>query len=304
MSRQASRRAFTLIELLVVISVIGILIALLLPAVQAARESGRRLKCQNSLKQIVLGTHAYHDAYKTLPSGSMFAKPLGAVSSGPYSWGMMMLTLPYIEQTAAYKTINMRTWDCGKEIRTLQAAGKPDPTSKLMKVLVCPSDPNSDDSLLSGPLGPLPYSGDCGVLFPGNYLGVAGDDEETFHCWGINKGTGIYYNLSRTRMHDIFDGTGATLAIGERGIPNDLGWGWLICGGTECEHYIATNRGLSPGKNLPSSLAIIQHFWSWHPGGAYFAAADGSVHFLSYHIDYHTYLDLSTRAGYEPVMLP
>ena len=111
----------------------------------------------------------------------------------------------------------------------------------------------------------------------------------------------MYYDLSNTRFRDLLDGTSSTLAIGERGIPNDLGWGWLICGGTECEHFISAEEGLAPGANRPSSLSIIQRYWSWHPGGALFSMADGSVQFLSYSIDYNTYIALSTRASSEVV---
>lgn len=68
---------------------------------------------------------------------------------------------------------------------------------------------------------------------------------------------------------------------------------------TECEHYISADRGLSPGDNVPSYLSVLQHFWSWHPGGTHFAIADGSVRFLSYEIDYNAYLGMSTRNGGE-----
>jgi len=297
-------RGFTLVELLVVIAIIGILVALLLPAVQAAREAARRATCKNNIKQISLALHLYHDTHRSFPSGSMYALPLGPVTSGPYSWGMMSLILPYLEQGATYDTIDFTVSDCGAFVRQLQAAGEPDPSSKPMAVFICPSDPHGFQSLLSGPTGPQPWSGDCGLLYPGNYLGVAGDDEETSSCQGIFHGNGVFYDLSSTRFEDVTDGTSTTVMLGERGIPNDLGWGWTICGGTECEHYIAADRGLSPGDNLPSYLSILQHFWSWHPGGAHFALTDGSVRFLSYGIDYNTYIGLSTRNGREVVASP
>ena len=297
-------RGFTLVELLVVIAIIGILVALLLPAVQAAREAARRATCKNNVKQISLALHLYHDTHRTFPAGSMYALSLGPVTSGPYSWGMMALVLPYLEQGAAYDTIDFTTTDCGAFIRQLQAAGEPDPSSNPMSVFICPSDPYGSQSLLSGPTGPLQWSGDCGLLYPGNYLGVAGDDEESANCLGIFRGNGVFYDLSSTRFGDVTDGTSTTVMVGERGIPNDLGWGWTICGGTECEHYIATDRGLSPGDDLPSYLSILQHFWSWHPGGAHFALTDGSVRFLSYEIDYNTYIGLSTRNGGEVVASP
>jgi prepilin-type N-terminal cleavage/methylation domain-containing protein len=300
MLRKVSR-GFTIVELLVVIAVIGILVALLLPAVQQAREAARRMSCRNNLKQVTLATHNYHDTFKVFPPGSVHSGPPATFPLPvPWSWGMMMLTLPFLEGGNVYDTVNMGTLNCGAEIRRLQAAGAPNPTSQLIPFLVCPSDPNGHKSLLSGPTGPLPNSGDAGLLFPGNYLGVSGSVDDTpAGCLGIANSTGMYYDLSNTHFRDLLDGTSSTLAIGERGIPNDLGWGWLICGGTECEHFISAEEGLAPGDNLPSSLSIIQRYWSWHPGGALFSMADGSVQFLSYNIDYNTYIALSTRASSE-----
>lgn len=304
--RRHRHGGFTLVELLVVIAIIGILVSLLLPAVQSAREAARRMSCQNNLKQIVLATHNYHDSFTIFPAGSMYpgtaqGSNVPTLSAVPWAWGMMALTMPFMEGENVVINADFNTRNCGQSIIRLQQAGLSDPTSSPIKVLICPSDVNGGKQLLSGPQGLLPWSGDAGLLYPGNYLGVAGNNEQTPHCFGINRGNGMYYNLSDTRFRDVLDGTSTTLAIGERGIPWDRGWGWMICGGTECEHYIATNRGLAPGANIPTSLAIIQHFWSWHPGGALFALADGSVQFLDYEIDYELYTELSTKANGEIV---
>jgi prepilin-type N-terminal cleavage/methylation domain-containing protein len=294
---------FTLVELLVVIAIIGILVSLLLPAVQAARESARRMKCQNNTRQLALALHNYHDTFEKLPAGSMFPTSPGSILAGPYAWGMMMFTLPFHERGAAYDTIDFATQDCGSAIRQLQAAGEPDPSSEAIPLFICPSDPHGFHRLLSGPTGPLPYSGNCGLLYPGNYLGVAGDEEDPTVCpynnIGILQGDGMFFSLSGTRLGDVVDGTSTTLMIGERGIPDNLGWGWMICGGTECEHYLSAERGLSPRSK--DYWADVRHFWSWHPGGTHFAVADGSVQFLSYDIDYGTYLALATRSGAEVV---
>ncbi len=303
MYKSAARTGFTLVELLVVIAIIGILVALLLPAVQAAREAARRMSCRNNLKQVTLATHTYHDTYKVFPPGSVHSGPPATFPLPvPWSWGMMMLILPFMEGGNLHDTVDMNTLNCGAEIRRLQQAPLPDPTSTLIPYLLCPSDPNGNRVLLSGPTGPLPNSGDAGWLYPGSYLGVSGNRDDTpGGCLGIAHSTGMYYDLSDTRFRDILDGTSSTLAIGERGIPNDLGWGWMICGGTECEHFISTEEGLAKGANMPTSLAIIQRYWSWHPGGALFSMADGSVHFLSYNIDYNVYTALSTRGNGEVV---
>jgi len=293
MRRHSIPRGFTLVELLVVIAIIGILIALLLPAVQAAREAARRMRCGNNLKQIGLALHNYHDTYRTFPSGSMYNQ------GASYAWGMMALILPFLEQGNVYDTIDFKATDCSTSILQLQAAGQPDPSSNPISVLICPSDPNGFQQHQSGP----PISSDCGLLYPGDYLGVAGDDEGTAGCGEISQGNGVFYSLSSTKFSDVVDGTSGTLMVGERAMPEDLVWGWMICGGTECEHYISAEAGLTLGANLSGSLPLLL-FWSWHPGGTHFAMTDGSVQFVSYSIDYQTYLALSTRDGREVVNNP
>ena len=289
------RRGFTLIELLVVIAVIAILVALLLPAVQQVREAARKTQCQDHLHNIGVALHSYHGSHKTHPMGSY-------VSTG-LSWGWSMYLFPFMERTNEYQAVEFETPDCGTVIRALQAAGQPDPTSHAIEMLICPSDPNGDQQLLSGPTGPLPWSGDAGRLYPGSYLGVAGDQESPTWCpaAGIRNGTGILFTNSRVRFADITDGTSTTIVVGERGIPNDLGWGWPVCGGSECEHYTTTERGLSSGQNAPSSSNILQRFWSWHPGGAQFCMDDDQVRFLSESVDYNVFTHLSTRDAGEVV---
>ncbi len=306
MPQRTGRTGFTLVELLVVIAIIGILVSLLLPAVQSAREAARRMQCQNNIRQVALALHNYHGTYRTMPAGSMFSTSPGSILAGPYAWGMMMATLPFHEQGAAYETVDFTTQNCGAEIKQLQATGQPDPSSLPIPLFICPSDPRGFQRLLSGPPGPLPWSGDCGLLYPGNYLGVAGDDEDAATCpynnVGILRGDGMFFSLSSTRFGDVTDGTSTTLMIGERSIPEDLGWGWMICGGTECEHYLSAKRGLSPRSQ--NYWTDVRHFWSWHPGGTHFAMADGSVQFLAYEMDYNTYLALATRNGGEAVGRP
>ena len=298
MPNSAFRRGFTLVELLVVIAIIGILVALLLPAVQAARESARRMSCSNNMKQITLALHNYHDSYRVFPPGSLRPARTG------FYWGMMMLTLPFMEQETTHGTVDFTqvgaTRHCGQYLVALQAAGTSDPGSVPLSVLMCPSDPNSGrvkDSLAD------PNAGDVGFVYPGNYLGMGGSNDAnitgTFNgCNGLLwSGDGTFYRFSDTRFADVTDGTSSTIMIGERGIPADLGWGWPICGGNECEHYVSSTLGLFKGNYDPAEYFIhVQHLWSWHPGGAYVGLTDGSVSFLSYTIDYNTYNALATRA--------
>jgi len=292
----ARHRGFTLIELLVVIAIIAVLVAILLPAVQQARAAARRTKCKNNLKQIALAVHNYHDAHRVFPMGS-------TSETMPGAWGMMALLLPYLELSNTYQLIDFEENGCCTAVKLLQLATppKPDPSSNGIDVFFCPDDFNSNTRLLSGPTGPNPNTFDCGQLYPGDYLGISGDTEGMPGCSGVKNGNGAFYSLSSTRFRDITDGTSNTIVIGERGIPSDLGWGWYLCGGSECEHYVSTERGLSPGQNVPSWQGTLRRFWSWHSGGAHFAMGDGSVQFLSYNMDFNTYRNLSTRAGGEVV---
>ncbi|MCX7420459.1 MAG: DUF1559 domain-containing protein [Planctomycetia bacterium] len=283
------KHGFTLIELLVVIAIIAILIALLLPAVQQAREAARRSQCQNNIKQFGIALHNYHDLHRCFPMGS-------SVQTGNGAWGLMMHLLPQLEQSSAYKSVNINKTDCCIELIAVQAAGKLTPSGQPLPMLNCPTDPLGGQQITSGT---QPGTYPCGKLNPGNYLGVSGKIDSA--CGGTTIGKGMLFSLSSVRLSQVLDGTSSTLMLGERGIPNDFTWGWPICGGTECEHYISAQRGLSPGKSAPFSAGIVERFWSWHPGGAYFLLADGHVKFLNYSIDYTTFTNLSTRDGREVV---
>ena len=285
------RRGFSLVELLVVIAIIGVLVALLLPAVQQAREAARRTDCQGRIRQLGLAMMNFESARNKFPEGSR--------STDDLAWGFSSQLLPYIEEGQLFETIEMTERDCGIVVRELQAQNKLDPTSSLVELLVCPSDPYGGEELLSGPNGSNPGSADAGILYPGSYLGVSGNVEPEGYCprQGVTDGTGMLFTDSKVRMRDVRDGTSKTLMMGERGIPADLGWGWPICGGTECEHYISSARGMGGDGRRRSS--VLQQFWSWHYGGAFFTYADGSTHFVSDDTDSLVFQAQSTRAGRE-----
>lgn len=284
---------FTLIELLVVIAIIGMLVALLLPAVQNAREAARRSQCQNNLKQIGLALHNYHDTSRCFPMGAHVRT---------FSWGSLLSLLPYIEQRAAFQTVDFNASNCCLWTKTKQAAGQQEPATVRIPNYTCPSDPHSGRTLLSGPTGPLPASADCGVLYPGNYLGVSGDagigyPACFFSITATTNGTGMMFTRSSTRFEHVKDGTAQTLFYGERGLPNDLGWGWVMCGGSECEQYLSVVNGLVPPHDMPTSSLTVSNYWSWHPGGIHFLLVDGHVRFLSLSTSYNVLKALSTKSA-------
>ncbi len=296
------RRGFTLVELLVVIAIIGILVGLLLPAVQSARAAARRLTCSSNSRQYALAIHNYHAAFNTLPAGSI-KSPVTF-----YSWGMTAMLLPFMEEGAKFETIDFAAGSCNTHLLDLQARGAADPASNPINMLLCPSDFRSGEELLSGPTGPLPLSGDVGYLYPTNYLGLAGAGEDVditnaySACRGIIKGDGMFYTNKAVRFRDVLDGTSNTILFGERSLPRDLGWGWPLCGGDECEQYISAAAGFYMGNHKDAEYFLhLQHFWSWHEGGAHLTMADGSVHFMTYSLDYETFTHLATRAGSEQI---
>jgi type II secretory pathway pseudopilin PulG len=212
--------------LLVVISIIGILMGLTLPAVQQAREAARRLQCQNNLRQLGLALHSYHDQHGTFPMGSSSDRSPG--------WGYAAFLLPQLEQGNIYSALDFAQSDCCAAIRSQQQTHTLDAQSRGFEFLICPSDPYGLEVLSDGTPGAHP----CGNVTPGNYLGVSGDRD--FAYQGTTKGNGTFFSRSSTRVEAIRDGASHTIVIGERGLPRDLIWGWLICGGTEYEQYLGT----------------------------------------------------------------
>lgn len=293
-------------ELLVVAAIIGLLAALLVPVLQRAREAGRRLACLNNLRQLAIASALHVDGRGRFPAGSLLT-PDGT------SWGLTVPILPFLEEQAVFASVVLGDGGACRQIRSLQADGRPDPASRRITVLTCPSDPRAGRPLRSGPSGPLPTSGDCGLLHPGNYLGMSGDAEavdatqpmnKCYTSRGIAAGSGIFFNDSRIRLKDVTDGLSKTILLGERGLPEDLGWGWVIAGGQECEQYIGAARGIyRPVLPVPPEAVdeTLLRWWSWHDAGPHFALADQSCRLIAPDVDRAVLRALSTRAGGEVV---
>jgi prepilin-type N-terminal cleavage/methylation domain-containing protein/prepilin-type processing-associated H-X9-DG protein len=256
------RHAFTLVELLVVIAIIGILVALLLPAVQAAREAARRMSCTNNLKQIGLALQNYHDVHKSFCPGHM-----NDLNSGNRSgWAWSIFLLPFIEEQPLHDVIDPNN-------RQFYELGNHATDWTILQTRIdgyrCPSDTTEEPNPSRSP-----FNHNVGTS---NYIACRGFFSTT--GLGSNRNNGVLYGSSKTKFRDITDGSSNTIAVGERGADANAG-NW--CG----------PGGLGSGSNSTGSVRLkINHptstvgFTGLHPGGANFVFCDGSVHFLSETID-------------------
>ena len=310
------RRAFTLIELLVVIAIIGILIALLLPAVQKVREAAQRSQCQNNLKQLALAAHNHEGVYGRFPPGLNITMPPALrfpptpVPGQSFSW--IEALLEFFEQDNLKKSMNFVTANGADSQYAKGNCDSPDaPGAQTIKILLCPSD-----RLPSPPV----------QIYGGNYhLGLTsygGNAGSVSMVYTLQKFDGVLYTNSAVRPGDIIDGTSNTIMIGERfhydpnfaNISDYAGWAWANANSTEDYLLGAGLTGANVHTGTPINWMVpdgqganvlyqqprFNAFGSGHPGGANFAFADGSVRFLTNGIDPLTVLlPLCTRAGGE-----
>jgi prepilin-type N-terminal cleavage/methylation domain-containing protein len=203
------RSAFTLIELLVVIAIIGILIALLLPAVQKVREAANRAKCANNLKQLALAAHHHHDAKGHFPTG---IHPVVLQSGGRYAEGTdwKIELFPYFEQDNLY-----RKWDYS-DCRNNVAGGMNATTAQVLPILLCPSDPLPDALIHFDNAYTLQYAWAYGYYGMTSYGGNGGG--RSFGDGPNRRPTydGIFYLDSQIRLADVCDGASNTFLLGER----------------------------------------------------------------------------------------
>lgn len=232
MSRSLARcKGFTLVELLVVIAIIGILIALLLPAVQAAREAARRSQCTNNLKQLSLGLHNYHDTHKVFASGTITVAAAASGTQGDQgvaSWGWGALILPYIEQSSMSELLAVGTLRLNDYVAGTASTGVSLTDPRLaLNVFMCPSDtgPNVCDSTRFTRMASNPYALSSTLRAPkANYMAAFGhnrlrtwsDGKYAVVATGGFKYSGGGAGLQPTGMRDIVDGTSNTIMLGER----------------------------------------------------------------------------------------
>jgi prepilin-type N-terminal cleavage/methylation domain-containing protein len=309
-NRIRRRAGFTLIELLVVIGVIGMLMALVLPAVQKVRSAADRLTCQSHLKQIGIALQNYHYDHQKFPPAHWldpttlqedFGQPKAPPNPG-YHFSWMAHSLPYIEQDNLHARIAWQDWAWPNPF----VPGEKHLNGEQIKLYLCPSDPGSRTKL-TVPNWVDPFTGlDFGTVefAHTNYLAVNGTDQFTFD--------GIIYVNSTVSIADIRDGTSNTLLVGERPVSHG-GWaGWWFAGSGLYPWFGAIDvvLGVKERESPNATPSYYQrgvldddshawHFWSMHPYGANFLFSDGRVQFIPYDVNPTVLSALATRSGGE-----
>lgn len=316
MKTSGARTAFTLVELLVVIAIIGILIGMLLPAVQQVREAARRTQCMNNSRQLTLAMLNYESAFQLFPTGinwnannsrglPVIPRPSNATQGRNIGWGMIIL--PYMEQNNLYNLFKNETNRWNDRWHLIYGADGEALASNVIPAFICPSDAGKDGNynvsrthkdIIEAGLNPYGKS---------NYVGCVGgcnftDSRRTVHqqVWGI------FSRNSRVGFGHITDGTSNVIVLGERASRTDADsgaapsqqrdtygaiWAGRINGSRD---YAETSRHSNScclgrthrGSNARrwgvngtlSSECLVS---SYHPGGGTAARADGSTHFLS-----------------------
>ena len=310
------RRAFTLVELLVVIGIIGILVSLLLPAIQAAREAGRRSSCQNNLRQIGLALHNFADVNEALPASGWTRIGPGNPAGKYVGW--RPLTLPYIEQENVRKLydFNLNWWE----------GTNPTVAAVPVKIYQCPSVPTRADVMSAVAHPPRPAMTFANPIAPADYEAIMGVRPTSINphlstpLYNSGNRFSVMHRNSRNRISDVIDGTSTTIMVvecgarplvyrGRRAVPNvanDQGIGWADSEGPfslDGSRADGTAEGCGPtgGCTAAMNAKNDNEPYSFHVGGGNFLYVDGHVQFVQETIDLATFAALCTKNAGEVV---
>jgi prepilin-type N-terminal cleavage/methylation domain-containing protein/prepilin-type processing-associated H-X9-DG protein len=294
------RRGFSMVELLVVIAVVGLLIALLVPAVQRVRAAAANAECSNNLKQIGLGLQNYHDTYGYYPRYTTDYWPTfpDPPYGWPYSW--MYYILPSVGQEALYnqgsftQTNLIAFWS--DERWQVAAANWQKTCTTIVPNFLCPAEPRSYVGGIFNPDGPPGVDETDTFCAMTSYLGVLGREWAGYP----DDGTGIFGREVGVKSAQITDGLSNTVMVGERPPSRDNSVGWWVAYYTNSSLFAIGNlRPYEQGKDeqgksrpcpdrsyfSPGNLiddCHADHFWSFHAGGGNWLLCDGSVRCLAY----------------------
>jgi len=328
------RKGFTLVELLVVIAIIGVMVGLLLPAVQAAREAARRMQCSNNMKQLGLAVHNYADSFRRMPASSLgYGGCVGTPRNGEIknANGLVGL-LPYIELQNLFDRFNHnQAYAIGFNRATGTVVGDPAVNGNavvagtIVEAFLCPSDNNPAVGRLAGVhYGPAP--GFVGAATNYDFIVTAGTEFGACNSYATSTGPTkrMFGGDFNTRMADVIDGLSNTFMMGETTKFHTNGaafaWayrGWVMTGIDP--HHSAVNGGINiwhqpwidPSWQNPPYIPVRGRARSWwvpaaslHPGGCHFTMGDGSVQFVSQTIEMLMLDRLSAMGDGQVVALP